>query len=380
MFRRLLPVFILMTLALAPTATAGPPGEDPLQGILPGDEGPVGDGGQVLDDTAGDVVPPTPEVDADTSFLGGLLAGAGDLVSDLGAALASGVSSFVGAIGTFFGAIWAGSAFLAVGAFNGVLWSVTGVAGLMGRALMGGVQGLGATVNAAIAGIDAMAAGLAGLRPEGMSETAWAGTVAASAAGATAAANYGLMEYLRRLGWLGAGVPLFSRIAKDDILDHPLRSEIFEAIKASPGIHISALSRTVDAGWGTTIHHLRKLQEKELVAVRTVNNQKCYFHNGGNITRSAWTQIPELKHDTANKIAQYILSRPLSPVTSVSTDLGLSPSLVSHHVRKLERAGVVEKIRDGRFVKLSVTAAARVSVFGEPTPGVLPQPVTGIAA
>lgn len=388
MNRHVVLVSLLATVLFAPGALAEHDGG--LPGILPHDPEPQTNGPD-LGETTGDLVPEEGPVEADTSLVEDLLSGAADLVSGIGGAIADGTFAVIGAIGSFFGAVWSGVTWAAVGiatgtgiaaarAFDGVLWSVTGVAGLMGDAVTGTFRLIGDGVVGLWNGLDKIAGGIAGARPDGMSEAAWAGTVATSAAGASAAANYGLFEWLRRAGWLGAGVPLFSRIAKDDILEHPLRAEIFDAIKASPGIHISALARTVDAGWGTTIHHLRKLQEKELVAVRMVNNQKCYFQNGGDVSRSAWTQLPELKNATANRIAQYILNRPLSPVTSVSDELGLSPSLVSHHVRKLERAGVVEKIRDGRFVKLAVTDAARTSLFHEEVAGTPTVPVAGVAA
>ncbi len=377
---------VLVLLLVASTAQVALAQLPDLPDQLPGEDDPsppTPDG--ALDEAKGQLPEDAP-VAADTSLLDRILGGAGDLVSGVGDALADGVKGALSAVGDFFAFLWDGTVGAVVGigrglgvVGDGIWWSVTGVASLMGTLLTGTFRALGDGATAAWALLASAALGLASLRPEGMSEAAWAGTVATGATAASAAANLGLLNRLKKAGWLTAGAPLFTRIAKDDILDHPLRAEIFEAIKASPGIHISALARTVDAGWGTTIHHLRKLQEKELIAVRTVNNQKCYFHNGGAVTRSAWTQLPELKNETAHRIAQYVLARPLSPVTDVSDSLGISPSLVSHHVRKLERAGVLEKVRDGRFVKLVVPEAARATVFGEPTQAPVGVP-TGIAA
>lgn len=371
MNRRVLVLALALLLLGVPAASAQP--DDPVDDLLGKKDPEPTRAGTPLESAKDDVVPGEPEA-PDVGFLSGLLNGAAGLVSDVGSAIADGVAGVGLALGDFlatvFIGVWDGATWAIGTAFDGtvtaVFWSVTGVWGLMTGTILGTVRIIGTITGGVWSGIEGIAFGIASLRPVGVSEGAWAGSVAVAATGASAAANFGLLEALRRFGWTaGAGVPLFSRIAKDDILEHPLRAEIFETIKTNPGIHISALSRQVDAGWGTTIHHLRKLQEKELVAVRMVNNQKCFFHNGGSAGRSTWTQLPELKNETASRIAHFILANPLSPVTSISEQLAISPSLVSHHVRKLEKAGVVEKHRDGRFVKLAVTEQARGAIFGE---------------
>lgn len=295
--------------------------------------------------------------------VGSLLSDAGGFLQSVGGVLETGVTQAgvlaASALGT------AGDAIATVFAASGdaLIWSIGGVYTLITGTVTAGFEGVVALVTGAWALLASLATSAALGRPTAMSQSAWVGTVAVGATAASAAGHFGLWNLLRRFGWIGAGLPLFSRIEKDDLLDHPLRSEIYDVIKASPGIHISQLARTVDAGWGTTIHHLRKLKENDMVAVRMVNNQKCYFINGGGTGRDTWGAISHLKNETARRIAEFVYAHPLIAVTDVSKRLGVSASLVSHHVAKLTRAGVLEKVRDGRFIRLAVTKAASTTMF-----------------
>lgn len=296
--------------------------------------------------------------DKDEAALGGLLDGANSIFGSIGNTIEAGLQA-VATVGDYaFTAAGAALVTVAAATQKALVWSVVGVAGLMVDALKTTFDGALALVSGVWALIGSLAAAAAFGRPAAMSQGAWVTTVATGATLASAGLHYGLWNLARRFGWLAAGLPLFSRIEKDDLLEHPLRNEIYDVIKASPGIHISALARTVDAGWGTTIHHLRKLKEEDMVAVRVVNNQKCYFVNGGGTGRDAWAAISHLKNKTARRIAEFVHANPLIAVTQVSKQLGISASLVSHHVAKLTQAGVLEKVRDGRFMRLAMTQEA----------------------
>lgn len=362
MLRKVLVAIVTLLILAAPAyaqAEEDPDeGGDPVSNTTNQVKDAVGDGEtdpvaskEVLDDPAAQVLADGPA--AGVPLLERLLSGTGDLIAGAGAAIANA-----------FSALGSGLASLVMGIGQGFLWSITGVAAIMAGAIAFAgsvIEGMFAAVGWVMTNI----LGLYGrLQPNGVSDEAWAGGAAVAGAGTVVAAQAGIAHWLRKLGWLGAGIPLFSRIAKDDILDHPLRSTIFETIRTNPGIHVSALSRAVDAGWGTTVHHLRKLQEKEMVAVRLVNNQKCFFENGGSYGRSTWEQISELKNPTAQRVARFVLDHPLQPLTGVSDALQISPSLVSHHVSKMVKAGILQKVRDGRFVKLAVTEEARHQLFG----------------
>lgn len=161
---------------------------------------------------------------------------------------------------------------------------------------------------------------------------------------------------LERYGSLGA-LPLFSRIAKSDLLANGVRSQIFDLIKANPGINVSEISRSLDIAWGTTTHHLGKLRQDRLVAIRVESNRKCYFPNGGTYTNHEMDLMAATQNATARRIADYLVQWGPRCHKHIVNDLGVSPALVSFHMEKLVRAGVVARQRQGRMTIFTPLAA-----------------------
>lgn len=150
-----------------------------------------------------------------------------------------------------------------------------------------------------------------------------------------------------RYGGLAA-VPLFSRIAKADLLENRVRAAIFELIQADPGINVSQISGQLDIAWGTTTHHLQKLRQERLVGIRVVGHEKCYFPNGGAYTPHEMDVLSATKGETAHRIATYLARAGPTTHGALASALDLSPALVTFHARKLERAGILARRREGR--------------------------------
>lgn len=159
------------------------------------------------------------------------------------------------------------------------------------------------------------------------------------------------------LAWLGlmaarvgsiAAVPLFSRISKNELLDNKIRADMFQLIQANPGINASELARRMNIAWGTATHHLHKLRQERLVAIRLQAHQKCYFANGGTYTPHEMDVLTATKHPTAKRIAEFLVQNGPRCHRDISQSLGLSPALVSFHVSKLVELNLITRRRDGR--------------------------------
>lgn len=246
-------------------------------------------------------------------------------------------------------------------------------------------SGLGAVVAAVVAPIEALTEGVVSLGLglldgffAGMGQAAGtfvdAASLVASAPAESAVISaaaigtvglLGALAYaLQRYGTLGA-LPLFSRIARSELLENKLRSDIFELIRASPGINVSEISRRLDIAWGTTTHHLHKLRAEKLVAIRLVARQKCYFLNGGTFTPREMDVMGAVKQPTARRIADYLVSHGAVRHQDLVTALGLSPALVSYHLSKLTHSGIVQGQREGRH---SVFRPVETNLTPDPRP------------
>ncbi len=330
--------------------------------------------------------------DGQSSGLLDLVGDAAQGVGDAAQATGDGLSSAASSVG---GALLATVQFIgsvALAGVQGIAQAGAGVSAALVAALMGlGVAAgwLGGALTSAIAwtgsGVGFLAAaGFNGLgfafgayfdlvgnmRPAMMSPAAFATVTSVGAAGSAGAGGWAGFQALRKWGILASGAGAiggFTRISNDDLLEHPMRAQIFDVIQQHPGIHASHLAREMDVGWGTITHHLDKLQKARIVTTRKVNNQKCFFEMGGNISRQDMEIASALKGDTASNIASFVQSHPMSSQKTMAEALGISPALASFHVKKLTNLGVLEKVRHGKETLLTTSdGLRRVMMSGDP--------------
>ncbi len=174
-----------------------------------------------------------------------------------------------------------------------------------------------------------------------------------TAAGAAAATGLVGLVYLIWPAIKGA-VPLFSRIKGEDLLDHPVRNDIWSAIQASPGIHFQALVRDVGKGRGTMEHHIRKMVAADMLIEKTGTGFTCYFPKG-QVDRRLMAAAPALKSSGAKQLLQAIHAQPGAAAIDLAERLGMAPSTVNYHLKKLTQAELVEGQRVGRQIMLRAT-------------------------
>ncbi len=320
--------------------------------------------------------------------IGGAAKGIGDAATGAG----KGIGSAAGAFGRFLGdvasALGTGLQVTAAGLAKSGLVLSTGLASgvvAAGQFASSGLSAVGhalstvATSTAqgiALAGawLGAQLALLAGLygsfvgsmRPKQMQPAVFSALAATGGAATTAAAAYGLWGLVKKFGWLLTPLAGFTRIENSELLEHPMRAQVFQVIQSNPGVHASELSRQVGAGWGTITHHLDKLEKGKLVTTRRVNNQKCYFEDGGKVSSQDMAVASAVRGDSASHITSYVATHPMTSQKAMAEQLGMSAALASFHVKKLVGIGVLEKIRRGKETLLTTTQAIR-RVLAQPS-------------
>ncbi len=167
-----------------------------------------------------------------------------------------------------------------------------------------------------------------------------------------AATLIGLLAYLLLPAKFGLG--LFSRIGDGQVLEHPLRAQIAALVEAEPGIHFQEIVRRLDAGRGTTEHHLRKLLSASVVTAQVSQGFTCYFPKG-KVDRHLMAAAPVLKSDGARQVLQCIQEQPGRAALDVAGVTGLTPSTVNYHLKRLMASGLVSHERRGRFLLLTPT-------------------------
>lgn len=176
---------------------------------------------------------------------------------------------------------------------------------------------------------------------------------AASLAAGSAAAGVLILLWPALKGLLG-GIGLFSRIRREDLLEHPVRAGIMETIEADPGVHFQELVRRLGKGRGTMEHHVRKLVGSGLLVEKAERGFTCYFPKG-QVDRRVMDVAPLFKADGARRVAQAVQAQPGAATMELASVLGMATSTVNYHVKRLVDAGVLDSRRDGRFVRLELT-------------------------
>jgi DNA-binding MarR family transcriptional regulator len=301
--------------------------------------------------------------------VGGAADAVGDAVSATGKGIGKGASALGGAITGMFSAL--GNGVVAMVAGLAAAGSIVAAGLLTGFASLGtpltwlgsiGTGGIMATVTGIGDGFLAYIHMVGSMRPDAMPVAVFGAVASVGAAGSAGAGGWGGIQALKKWGMLGtglAGVGGFSRISNDDLLEHPMRSNIFDVIKTHPGIHASQLARELDVGWGTITHHLDKLSRAQIVTTRRVNNQKCFFEQGGEISRQDMAIASALKGDTASGITDFVQHHPMTSQKNMAEALTISPALASFHVKKLVTLGVLEKVRHGKETLLTTSDGLR---------------------
>lgn len=260
------------------------------------------------------------------AFGGSTLAGAGSVVLEIGAAALASVVTFLSNAVSIVSISLASAA----AALAGVLTNVASV-----------VASLSQSASKARLQVDPRIA-------------VYGGAAVAGSAGLWAVA-----DWLKKAGVLA---PLYTRLAPSRLLDNEVRQRIFKLIEENPGVHVSAIRAEMGIGWGTTVYHLSKLKAAHMVTTMGSGNQVCYFKNGSGVSASDQKAIPLLKNPKAKAIREFLTTNPGATQKRVADMLGMSAALVSWHVARLEDAGLLERVRDGRVTRLALKTIDPVAV------------------
>ena len=160
-------------------------------------------------------------------------------------------------------------------------------------------------------------------------------------AGAVAIANRPLRE---KLVW--AGIGLYTRLARPDVLGHEDREKLYKLVEQTPGIHFHALQR--DLGWntGTLTYHLRVLEKHGFMVSRRDGLYRRFYLQGAAPRKEVFENAGPsgLRADVLEAIRnQHGMSQ-----TDLSLALGANKQTVNYHVKALERQGLIRLEKKGR--------------------------------
>lgn len=141
---------------------------------------------------------------------------------------------------------------------------------------------------------------------------------------------------------------------EEDILNLDTRKEIFEHVQANPGIHFSQLKRDLDMETGLLQHHLRTLEDQDILTSEDHQGKRRLFV-AQELDEEERAILSLLRYETTRHILLFLLEKNTARNRAIAEELGVSPATVSWHVSRLVEDGIVSEVQDGRTTRYTVT-------------------------
>ncbi|MBN1540368.1 MAG: winged helix-turn-helix transcriptional regulator [Candidatus Thermoplasmatota archaeon] len=132
---------------------------------------------------------------------------------------------------------------------------------------------------------------------------------------------------------------------KEDPLQLESRKKIFDLIGTTPGIHFREISRRLDIPMGVVEYHLNYMLKRDMIVARVEGRYKRYYAEGKIGSREK-TVLAFLRKDVPRTILMHLMLNPGARHRDLKSELGLSGSTLTFHLKKMIRKGVVVEMRD----------------------------------
>ncbi len=199
------------------------------------------------------------------------------------------------------------------------------------------------------------------------------------AAGSASTATAGWLRQIRTVNDLQrAGsilpwkiLPLFrySRYDDSDPLEHDRRRAVYEVIEREPGCYLSRVSDRTDIPLSTVRHHVRILEDEDLVTGMKVNGKRRYFLDTADAELRA-----ALAESAKREVLETLADLGRAHNGRLADELECDPSTVSHHLSALAEDELVVREKDGRSVVNELPPRVEAALVDDPASDDGPRP------
>jgi predicted transcriptional regulator len=147
-------------------------------------------------------------------------------------------------------------------------------------------------------------------------------------------------------------IPLYSKIKKDQILDHFTRGQIYQYIKRNPGETYSTIKKELDLKNGTLTHHLKIMEKGGLIHSARNGLFRHFYPKEMPIPKT----IFRLNH-AQQDIVWVVKGDPGINQVVLAERIGLTPATVDYHLGFLIDADIIHTKKKGNSKRCYLKSA-----------------------
>src|SRR2546428_7357619 len=147
--------------------------------------------------------------------------------------------------------------------------------------------------------------------------------------------------------------PLYSRLKKEEVLDHFVRGQIYGYIVCHPGQHYNSMRQDLKVTNGTLAHHLRTLEMMGFIKSYRDGVFKRFYPVEVSVPQEKGVKLSDLQVS----ILEMIRSGSGPTQLVIAEQLEVTQQTVSYNLRTLSREGAIRMEKDGRNTRYYPLAA-----------------------
>ncbi len=152
---------------------------------------------------------------------------------------------------------------------------------------------------------------------------------------ATEVGKYGMLKLVF--------IPLYSRVKKEEVLDHFVRGQIYGHIISHPGSHYNAIKQELKVTNGTLSHHLRTLEMQGFVKSHRDGTYKRFYPMGVKHSKNKGIRLSDLQLSIIDCLRQ---AEGMTQ-SEIALGLGMSQQSISYNLNILVRKDILRFERSG---------------------------------
>lgn len=160
-------------------------------------------------------------------------------------------------------------------------------------------------------------------------------------------------------------------MSDDPAMQLEMRRRIVELVRRYAGLHLREIARQLDTSVALVEYHMPVLEEAGLVKIERGSRYQRVFPAGDkhlDLSKPDKRRLEVLRMRVPLQITLLLKERGPVRHKDLVEGVGLGKSTVTFNVKKLVKAGIVEKRDDGAFALADPAATERLLLEHRPTP------------